>query len=238
MRAGRCCWLCHAGFVAEGTNCTQVRYCSDGCRRVAANHRRHPRRRAEWGETDDVDCLICCTPFRRYLGQAKRSHQLFCSRKCKRFHDRVEMAWDILLSGGGRCRHCAKVFWPRKRAFSSYCSRACYFAAKRGGSVRPVEGSSERANYRKRARVYGVRYEPVDRERVFTRDGWRCKCCGGRVHRDAPEHRGRPSLDHIIPMSSGGPHTYDNVQLMHVGCNSAKHTGSVGSQLQFLGAVL
>ena len=31
-----------------------------------------------------------------------------------------------------------------------------------------------------------------------------------------------PSIDHIIPVSRGGTHTWDNVQLAHRYCNSIK----------------
>ncbi|WP_420811833.1 HNH endonuclease [Kutzneria albida] len=30
---------------------------------------------------------------------------------------------------------------------------------------------------------------------------------------------GSPSLDHIVPLSRGGSHTYENVQAAHLGCN-------------------
>ena len=32
-----------------------------------------------------------------------------------------------------------------------------------------------------------------------------------------------PSIDHIIPISKGGQHTWDNVQLAHMICNSIKN---------------
>ena len=38
------------------------------------------------------------------------------------------------------------------------------------------------------------------------------------------EHHGpmSPTIDHIIPMSKGGGHTWDNVQIAHAICNSRK----------------
>lgn len=82
---------------------------------------------------------------------------------------------------------------------------------------------------RKRARAYGVEYEPVSRAKVYERDAWRCGLCGKKVRKDkkAP-HPLSPSLDHVIPMSQGGPHTYANVQCAHFLCNSLKGVG--GSQ--------
>jgi 5-methylcytosine-specific restriction endonuclease McrA len=76
---------------------------------------------------------------------------------------------------------------------------------------------------RKRA-VAGTTVEPVNREAVAARDGWRCCICGGKVTRRDW------SLDHIVPLSQGGTHTYANVALAHRGCNSARGVGRLPSQ--------
>lgn len=78
-----------------------------------------------------------------------------------------------------------------------------------------------RGGHRRRARHYGVRYEPINRREVFTTDGWACQICGVET---TPEY-GYPhsaTLDHIIPVSRGGHHTRDNVQTACAACNSAK----------------
>jgi hypothetical protein len=78
--------------------------------------------------------------------------------------------------------------------------------------------------HRHRARKYGVPYEPINPIAVFERDGWACKCCG----RETPKQlRGTlaanaPELDHVIPMSMGGGHLWDNVQCLCRACNGAK----------------
>ena len=88
-------------------------------------------------------------------------------------------------------------------------------------------------SHRKRARHYGVEYEPVDKRIVFERDGWRCQICGkptprnkmGRMVSNAPE------LDHRIPVSKGGPHTYANTQCSCRQCNGAKGNSRETGQL-------
>ncbi|QDM56277.1 HNH endonuclease [Gordonia phage SweatNTears] len=64
---------------------------------------------------------------------------------------------------------------------------------------------------------------PIIEEEVFIRDGWICQLCADPVDPD-DKHPSKwsPSLDHIIPLSRGGTHTWDNVQLAHLGCNSSK----------------
>lgn len=69
-----------------------------------------------------------------------------------------------------------------------------------------------------RARQAGVRSENVDPGTVFMRDEGICGVCR------EPVDAARFEIDHIVPMSAGGPHTYDNVQLAHSDCNKRKGT--------------
>ncbi len=80
-----------------------------------------------------------------------------------------------------------------------------------------------RENDRKRAERYGVLYEPVNRQQVFSRDGWVCQLCGKPVDPELlwPALLSK-SLDHRIPMAKGGPHTEGNCQLAHLICNVRK----------------
>lgn len=52
----------------------------------------------------------------------------------------------------------------------------------------------------------------VNRRTVFARDGSRCQYCG-----EAAEN-----LDHVIPRSKGGPHTWENVVAACRRCNTRK----------------
>jgi hypothetical protein len=67
--------------------------------------------------------------------------------------------------------------------------------------------------------------ELVDRLAVFERDKGICQICHWPVEYDDYH------LDHIIPLSKGGSHTYNNVQVTHGHCNLEKgdrygHTSS------------
>jgi 5-methylcytosine-specific restriction endonuclease McrA len=53
---------------------------------------------------------------------------------------------------------------------------------------------------------------PLTRRAVFARDGWTCQYCG------APAE----NLDHVVPKSRGGSHTWDNVVAACRRCNSKK----------------
>jgi 5-methylcytosine-specific restriction endonuclease McrA len=90
-------------------------------------------------------------------------------------------------------------------------------------------------NARKRARKFGVAYEPVDKRKVFTRDNWRCGICREKVDKRLRwPHQMAASLDHVVPLSRGGSHTYANTQCAHSRCNSAKSNGGHGEQLALI----
>ncbi|MGH9096919.1 MAG: HNH endonuclease [Acidimicrobiales bacterium] len=52
----------------------------------------------------------------------------------------------------------------------------------------------------------------VNRRTVFARDGSRCQYCGAAAE----------NLDHVIPRSKGGPHTWENVVAACRRCNTRK----------------
>lgn len=86
-----------------------------------------------------------------------------------------------------------------------------------------VAANRERASdsaRRRRARKRGVAYEPINTLRVAERDGWICGICGGAIEPALryPEPLSK-SLDHALPLSRGGSHTYDNVRITHLVCN-------------------
>lgn len=58
---------------------------------------------------------------------------------------------------------------------------------------------------------------------VFERDEWICHLCNELIDRHLRgESWWRATLDHVIPLSKGGTHTYDNVKAAHWFCNMEK----------------
>lgn len=60
----------------------------------------------------------------------------------------------------------------------------------------------------------------LTRREVFIRDGYTCQYCGRET--------GDLTIDHIIPRSRGGPHTWDNLVAACKPCNHRKGGKSVG----------
>lgn len=128
------------------------------------------------------------------------------------------------------CMECGKAVTLRPhygRSVSDYkfCSKVC------------GRRSSDRiATRARRAATMGADAEPVDYNVVFARDAWRCGLCGVKTLRSkrGTAHSKAPVVDHIIPLSKGGPHTYRNVQCACYSCNSSKGADLIG-QLRLFG---
>jgi hypothetical protein len=80
----------------------------------------------------------------------------------------------------------------------------------------------------RRAQLRAVRVERVADAIVFRRDDYICWLCACRCDPLASSRAGRPSIDHVIPISKGGEHSYENIRTAHVGCNSGKRDRIVG----------
>lgn len=62
--------------------------------------------------------------------------------------------------------------------------------------------------------------ENVSRGFVIKRDKYKCQICFTHVFEtDSHHHPQYPNIDHIIPLSKGGEHSYANVQLTCRSCN-------------------
>lgn len=82
---------------------------------------------------------------------------------------------------------------------------------------------------KKRARKAAAFIEHVDVVVLFKRDRGCCGICGGRVKRS------ERSIDHIVPLASGGEHSYKNTQLAHFRCNASKGARRIVGQLRLVG---
>lgn len=108
------------------------------------------------------------------------------------------------------------------------CPSTIYKRAKRLGVE--IEFGRTIRKWADRARFYGCDEKNIDISitirKLRIRDKNICQICGKPVD-DSDIENGHarsmyPTLDHIIPLSKGGTHTWNNVQLAHLGCNSSK----------------
>lgn len=136
----------------------------------------------------------------------------YCSDRCKYVASRPVKT----------CRQCGTEF---KVGGSVFCSHECSQEYKREHRVRD---KYKTLNARGRAwtRRTGARYEHIEADKVFERDGYVCQICGKpTAERDGNLSPMYPTVDHVVPLSKGGDHTYGNVQTAHFICNSHKAAG-------------
>lgn len=107
---------------------------------------------------------------------------------------------------------------------------------KAQGKPETRQSALRRKTQLRRARLRDPDAESIDRNLVGVRDGWRCGLCATPVDQRLPyPHPRSASLDHIIPLSKGGRHLYENVQISHLNCNVAKGNRGGGEQLLLIG---
>lgn len=121
-----------------------------------------------------------------------------------------------------KCVICNKEYNVLENGTVSYCSNECKKQA-----IKIIN-----ANYKHKTRLrkWATVYQYINPIKVFNRDKWHCKLCGvstpksmrGTIALNAPE------LDHIIPLSKGGSHTYTNVQCLCRSCNNIKSDKLIG----------
>ena len=78
----------------------------------------------------------------------------------------------------------------------------------------------------RRALIRKATIGPIDLQRIMARDRMICGICHKRVAKKDF------SLDHIIPLSLGGPHTEDELQVAHRSCNTKRGAGRLPAQIR------
>lgn len=90
-------------------------------------------------------------------------------------------------------------------------SRAGVDRYRRANLIRYREAAA-----RRRARERAARTETLDYRAIWDRDNGICHIC------HQPVDRADLHYDHVIPLSKGGPHTYENIKVSHSTCNLRK----------------
>lgn len=204
------CLHCDGGLGSPSPTGPLSSYCSKSCKSAASYLRRKAAgtiaRPSPKGLTSHI-CATCKAPFQG------RMNALTCSSVC------ANRRRDLLnppcsepgCERGVRAKGLCNAHWRRQ-------------ARAEGREATPAWDDRRRENYqRRRALKIGASAERIVNADVFDRDGWVCGICADPVDASvAWPDRASASLDHIIPLSRGGAHTFANVQLAHLGCNVEK----------------
>src|SRR5688572_6836012 len=188
-----------------------------------------------------MDCLECGAVLQPRSKPRCGTPPAFCSDECRRARKRkTYQLWlannrERKLALDAKCRQkfnkdnpdYFKKYYANKREKRKAAANQWYHenaerALKR--QQKYVEANRDKARRwgRKAANTRlaikkRVFVEVVDPQVVFERDNGVCGIC-----RKAVEMTSNWEIDHIMPMSKGGAHSYANVQLSHRKCNRAK----------------
>jgi hypothetical protein len=169
-------------------------------------------------------CLYCRQPF-----EAKHDLANICSPDCRRTQQarmggkierelepepkpepQPERAEALQALVDSTCLRCGRALVAEAGA-RTYCSVACKRALR------------HRA---RRELVRRARVEAVSMAVLRVRDQDTCRLCGEPVDfsRRSPDPRAA-TIDHVVALSKGGAHSYENTQLAHLWCNTVKGAG-------------
>lgn len=145
-------------------------------------------------------CPTCSKEY-SYLEKVKNQHARFISAThkecvdCKKVFERSEFQHDKRGKILARCPKCNTAYQTE---------RNWKHVAKR------------------RVTKIKVYVEQVINTKVFERDNWKCVKCGVKVQTKHVHKANAANVDHIVPISLGGPHSYSNVQTLCGRCNKSK----------------
>lgn len=157
-------------------------------------------------------------------GRCNQGASRFCSRRCMRKSKTV-----------ANCNKCGVRVVVRGVSCGPNGVMCCECRMASAKASRREAKRRYGRNHRSRARHHGVRYESVPVGDVYAQDGYVCQLCGRKClnkpawnKRTGKIHPLSPTIDHIVPMSLGGPHERHNLQTACFRCNSIKGARAVG----------
>jgi 5-methylcytosine-specific restriction endonuclease McrA len=181
-------------------------------------------------------CLRCSKEF-----IPKSGHQEYCGKDCA--FPSTPKSTPIHYA---ECPAptCGKTFIARQGRKT--CSKACSYQYNKASIIAryhtdPAFKDQVLArSHARRASKLGLGGQQVLLSYLIERDKGRCQIpeCQFRsrkVARLGTKGPGKPSIDHVVPLSRGGTHELSNVQLAHYRCNLEKHNSGSGEQLRLIG---
>lgn len=177
-------------------------------------HKRDELKRLEWEKHHIKKCVTCNETF-----EAFTSDSLYCSDECRPYKQKVE-------EFPKECSTCGDIFLTNHN-INKFCSNKC----RRKAENRKKE---IRKDIRmKKAKANGHFDSDITLEKLIKRDGMDCYIC----HKDCAwdDHtitsdghfligKTYPTIEHVIAISNGGTHSWDNVKVACYECNTKKGT--------------
>ncbi len=219
------CVICGEGFE---TFKSRQKTCSEECSKILKNQHDQERGRKKYAESHP-DYISQEDRHKAHLERLDRLEKEKAEKKEIRAKEqktrqkilaekeaikKANIAHWLEYENEHICKTCQKPYIAHY-PLSLYCSKKCQ--------------RKQRPKDRKR-----LKGKVIDKDisllKLAERDKGICQICGLEVRWDDIEEKDQaiiagdyyPSIDHIIPLSKGGMHSWDNVQLAHRKCNSYK----------------
>lgn len=228
------CELCGGSFFAFGRGWSKPKFCEE-CREEYRSAKRLERQRLSQERADQrrLEKEALPRPLCKWCLVTPIPHgRRYCSAKCCRQMDshrgtHGEDLWCKLPL----CLRCKLVRYIGKQP--GYC-RECKPIAQKEGKKRSRMQQKMSGKDQNRKEFYRSG-DKISRQGVLDRTGYRCHLCKRRVRLTGnPNHALYFQVDHIIPRSKGGTHTWDNVATCCRSCNGKKGDGAANDQLRLL----
>ena len=200
-----------------GVTINRRRFCNKKCARAARNRPAPTARelleseRFQRIKSKKRKCIRCSHV---YL-QINRQRASFCVA-CKAVH------WKRTPPNPEGyvycCEQCGRMVVRRKMAGRIVVCVACSYRTTRDTKTE----AKRRREYLKRS-TSNHKGKTFRRSDIFKRDGYTCQLCNCAVRQTKEYAPDQATIDHIIPLSRGGPHTMENCQCACQACNWAKN---------------
>ena len=221
----RTCEGCRVVFHRKTSTANAGRFCSRECAYTDMRARKEARSsRLEAERTERLRAVVARNMARMRPCETcsqPTTNGRFCSRACSRGQSLRRLAPLVtsMCSGCGASTSGLKALTLCARCMKRKHKKAHH---AKWGRQRKHE---DRARRKGLPRDYSI--TPI---KLFNRDGWRCQICGDRTPKNlrGKQQPKSPTIDHILPISLGGGHTWDNVQCACHACNMAKGARPLG----------
>lgn len=226
----RKCEVCGSSLEGRRADAT---VCSNTC----YESRRSRRRVEEKKGKRNPNCAWCGKP----IPNSRRSDAVTCSIECNLARCKDRTKEERRKGRQTACVECGEKISEHEDIRTLYCSDKCRKAKKfrydsewrrrnpdkmytyhKSWSIRNPDVVSAHRHKRRALMANAFVEEVIDSE-VFEEWEWLCGICGGFIDEELKwPHPGSATIDHILPISKGGKHEFNNVCPAHYGCNSRK----------------
>lgn len=193
------CEICGADYIKKNG---KSKYCSDACKKIG---RRNTLK--DWRESHPEYQKEWREDNPEYISAWNAAHENYGRDRSR-----------ILRNSKKRivtCEICGQQFETYSKTKVT-CSRAC--------------SNIKHQNRIPNDQIVGP---DINLKELFNRDSGICYLCGKPCDwsaRDTEKNavgKMYPSIDHVVPLSKGGLHAWNNVRLAHVSCNAKKRDRTV-----------